>query len=304
MDTRLLRTFCTIARLRSFSAAARELGYTQSAVSQHVVALESDLGTTLLGRRPVVLTEAGERLLEHAAPILMRLDAARADVARVAAQPTSRLAVGIAPAASAVAPVVARQARRAGVRDLTLRVLPPVAVAEAVAVGDVDVGVVAAPAVRTDPLSLPAVSSLRATPLTESPALVAVPRDHPIAGRPGVSPPDLADARWIDAPEALGSLDELCATTGLPPLRVAVRCTGVDLDTLRRLLVAGEGLALLPAEAITPDLVGVPLVGLDLVYRSEVLHRREEDGVVAALVAALVAAPEVPSAPTGPRRHT
>ncbi|MBY8852034.1 LysR family transcriptional regulator, partial [Saccharothrix sp. MB29] len=272
MDTRLLRTFCTIARLRSFSAAARELGYTQSAVSQHVVALESDLGTALLRRRPVVPTEAGERLLEHAAPILMRLDAARADVARVAAQPTARLVVGIAPLASAVAPALARHARRSGVRDLTLRVLPTVAVAEAVAVGDLDAGVVAALVVRADPLSLPAVSSLRATPSTESAALVAVPREHPIAGRAAVSLPELADARWIDAPDVLGGLDELCATTGLPPLRTAVRCLGADLATLRRLLAAGEGLALLPAEAITPDLVGVPLTGLDLVYRAEVLH--------------------------------
>ncbi|MFE2753844.1 LysR family transcriptional regulator [Actinosynnema sp. NPDC059335] len=287
MDTRLLRTFCTIARLRSFSDAARELGYTQSAVSQQVVTLESDLGTALLGRRPVVLTEAGERLLEHATPILMRLDAARADVARVAAQPTSRLGVGIAPAASAAAPAVARHARAAGVRELTLRVLPPGAVVEAVAVGDLDVGVVAALAVRAEPLRLPAISSLRATPLAESPALVAVPRDHPIAGRAGVSLFELADARWIDAPDALGGLDELCATTGLPPLRTAARCLGADLDTTRRLLAAGEGLALLPAEAVPPDLVGVPVTEVDLVYRSEVLHRREEDGVVGTLVAAL-----------------
>ncbi|MEU4445210.1 LysR family transcriptional regulator [Actinosynnema sp. NPDC050801] len=287
MDTRLLRTFCTIARLRSFSDAARELGYTQSAVSQQVVALESDLGAVLLGRRPVVLTEVGERLLEHAAPILMRLDAARADVARVAAQPTSRLSVGIVPTSSAVVSAVTRHARGAGVRELTLRVLPLDAVAEAVVVGDLDVGVVAALAVRADPLRLPAISSLRATPLAESPAVVALPRDHPLAGRTGVSLFELADARWIDAPDALVGLDDLCATTGLPPLRTAVRCLGADLGAVRRLLVAGEGLALLPAEAVTPDLVGVPVTGVDLAYRSEVLHRREEDGVVGTLVAAL-----------------
>ena len=36
MDPRFLRTFVTVARLGSFSGAARELGYTQSAVSQHI----------------------------------------------------------------------------------------------------------------------------------------------------------------------------------------------------------------------------------------------------------------------------
>ncbi|MEU3573111.1 LysR family transcriptional regulator, partial [Kitasatospora sp. NPDC036755] len=84
MDPQQLRTFVAVARLASFSEAARELGYTQSAVSQQIAALEADLGTALLVRRPVGPTPAGQRLLEHAAPLLVRLEAARADVARLA----------------------------------------------------------------------------------------------------------------------------------------------------------------------------------------------------------------------------
>src|SRR4051812_50196533 len=90
MDPRFLRTFATVTRLASFSAAARELGYTQSAVSQHIAALEGELGAALLSRRPVEPTEAGARLLEHAEPILLRLEAARADVMRVAGGPPGR----------------------------------------------------------------------------------------------------------------------------------------------------------------------------------------------------------------------
>src|SRR3954452_11283095 len=85
VDPRFLRTFAAVVRLESFSAAARELGYTQSAVSQHIAALEADLGFVLLTRRPVAPTEAGVRLLEHGGAILLRLDAARADVMRGAA---------------------------------------------------------------------------------------------------------------------------------------------------------------------------------------------------------------------------
>src|SRR3954452_3902839 len=85
VDPRFLRTFAAVVRLESFSAAARELGYTQSAVSQHIAALEADLGFVLLHRRPVAPTEAGTRLLEHGGAILLRLDAARADVMRGAA---------------------------------------------------------------------------------------------------------------------------------------------------------------------------------------------------------------------------
>ena len=103
MDPRFLRTFVTVARLGSFSRAAGELGYTQSAVSQHIAILEADLGTALLSRRPVEPTSAGERLLEHAEPILLRLDAARADVARVVGGPRRPLRIGATPLAAGFA---------------------------------------------------------------------------------------------------------------------------------------------------------------------------------------------------------
>ncbi|MFE3939464.1 LysR family transcriptional regulator, partial [Streptomyces goshikiensis] len=99
MDPHLLRTFVTVARLSSFSGAARELGYTQSAVSQHIAALEGDLRTELLTRRPVEPTPAGARLLEHAGPLLLRLDAARADVLRLAAAPPGRITLAASPLA-------------------------------------------------------------------------------------------------------------------------------------------------------------------------------------------------------------
>src|SRR5260370_38601925 len=90
MDPHLLRTFVAVARHGSFSAAARDLGYTQAAVSQHIAALESGLKVSLLTRRPVVATEGGRRLLAHAAPILLRPHAARADVTPLPAAPPGR----------------------------------------------------------------------------------------------------------------------------------------------------------------------------------------------------------------------
>ena len=100
VDPHLLRTFVTVTECGSFSAAATRLGYTQSAVSQHIATLESDLGTPLLRRRPVEPTPAGERLLEHAGPILLRLDAARADVRRTVANPPSTLTLAASPLAA------------------------------------------------------------------------------------------------------------------------------------------------------------------------------------------------------------
>src|ERR1700734_2656051 len=97
VELQLLRTFVTVARRASFSAAAAELGYTQAAVSQQIAALEGDLRTRLLNRRPVTPTEAGARLLEHAGPILLRLDAARTDVTRMTKAPSATLLIGVTP---------------------------------------------------------------------------------------------------------------------------------------------------------------------------------------------------------------
>ena len=77
-----------VGRTHSFAAAARELGYTQSAVSQQIARLERAVGQRLVvrpgGPRPVSLTEAGELLRRHADAIVAQLDAAQADMAALA----------------------------------------------------------------------------------------------------------------------------------------------------------------------------------------------------------------------------
>src|SRR5689334_15539658 len=76
--------FLSVARERSFTRAAAQLGLSQSALSQTVRALEARLGVRLLTRstRSVSTTEAGERLLRNAGP---RLDEVEAELAALAA---------------------------------------------------------------------------------------------------------------------------------------------------------------------------------------------------------------------------
>jgi DNA-binding transcriptional LysR family regulator len=141
VDPHLLRTFVTVVRLGSFSAAATELGYTQAAVSQQIASLESDLKAVLLTRRPVTPTEAGARLLEHADPILLRLDAARADVTRLALAPQGRLAVGLTPLAGAL-PAIAQALAALRTQmprvEVTIRLGTRSSVTTGVARGDLD----------------------------------------------------------------------------------------------------------------------------------------------------------------------
>lgn len=65
-------TFIRVAEAGSFSAAARQVGMKQSAVSQQIAALEEDLGVVLLHRttRAMALTEQGERYLQQMRPML------------------------------------------------------------------------------------------------------------------------------------------------------------------------------------------------------------------------------------------
>ncbi|MEV6841034.1 LysR family transcriptional regulator [Streptomyces sp. NPDC051133] len=287
MDPHLLRTYVTVARLASFSEAARELGYTQSAVSQHIAALEQDLGAPLLTRRPVAPTTAGERLLEHAGPLLLRLDAARADVVRLAAAPQHGLTLATTP--TALGPAVLGALPPAGV---TLRVLTREEVPAAVATGTADLGLVDGLAAPSDPLRLPDVAPLTTHGVAEEPVSVLLPAGHPLAGRPGLRLDDLLDARWLDAPDAALPLAQLRAATGGGAFRTALRYDGTDVRTLTALAAAGHGLTLLPrsAAADVPGTVAVPLTAPRVIHRTELLHGGSPGGAAADVVRRLTAA--------------
>jgi DNA-binding transcriptional LysR family regulator len=98
LDLRHLVALKTIADEGSFGRAAERLGYTQSAISQQIAALERIVGLKLVerpgGPRPVSLTEAGTVLLRHADAIQARLLAAKADMKALEAGDAGRLRVG------------------------------------------------------------------------------------------------------------------------------------------------------------------------------------------------------------------
>lgn len=284
MDPHLLRTYVTVARLASFSEAARVLGYTQSAVSQHIAALEQDLGAPLLTRRPVAPTAAGERLLEHADPLLLRLDAARADVARMAAAPAHDLTLATSP--TALTPAALAALPPAGV---TLRVLARDQVPAAVATGTADLGLVDGLAAPSDPLRLPDVAPMTTYGVGEEPVRVLLPAAHPLARRTGLRLGDLADARWLDAPDTGLPLPHLRAANGGHGFRPALRYDGTDVRVLTALAAAGHGLTLLPHSAATgvPGTAAVPLTEPRVVHRVELVHAGTPTGAAEAVVEAL-----------------
>jgi DNA-binding transcriptional LysR family regulator len=98
IEMRHLRALVAVARTSSFSRAANELGYAQSAVSQQIAALERIVGVALVerpgGPRPVSLTPQGQVLVRHAERMLARLAVARGDLLALAAGEAGTLRIG------------------------------------------------------------------------------------------------------------------------------------------------------------------------------------------------------------------
>ena len=100
MDIRQLRAFTAIAETGTFTAAAERVHVTQAAISMQIRQLETETGVRLFVRAPrrVLLTEAGEKLLERARLILREHDAALHELAALTGADKGRLRIGSASA--------------------------------------------------------------------------------------------------------------------------------------------------------------------------------------------------------------
>jgi len=96
MDSRRLQQFSVLARTGSFTRTARELQLTQSGISHSMKALETETGCRLLDRlgKKVMLTPAGQHLLQHAQNILAEMEAAQDTLAQWGRVGRSRLRLG------------------------------------------------------------------------------------------------------------------------------------------------------------------------------------------------------------------
>jgi DNA-binding transcriptional LysR family regulator len=290
VEAQLLRTFVTVARLGSFSAAAAELGYTQAAVSQQIAALENDLKTQLLTRRPVAPTEPGTRLLEHAEPILLRLEAARTEVTRMTKAPSATLLIGVTPLAGAtmaLAAALATLRERMPRLAITIQTGNRRDTAIAVARGELDLAITDGLTAPGDPL--PEQAPVTATGLGETKVKVVLPNDHPLAARTTLRLTDLADARWVQADNVAPPLGEIRRHAGTGAFKPALRYTGEDLKTLINLAVAGHGLTLLPATALRDQGIATVHVALPrLCHRLELIHAALPEHSPAAALAAIL----------------
>lgn len=233
----------------SVTAAAGNLGYTPSAISQQLATLEREAGITLLekvGRR-VQPTAAGLLLADRAEVIAGHLADAESALADLRAGRTGRLAMTFFATAGAtlVPPAVADfRARHPDVR-LDLALLDPDDPLPGVRRGDFDLAVVIAPGPDSFGPELTAVH------LLDDAYRVVLPRGHRLATRRTIDLADLADESWVDSSSVPGICRKLvsdaCAAAGFTPSFVV---DSDDFPTAQGFVAAGLGVSLIPGLGI------------------------------------------------------
>jgi DNA-binding transcriptional LysR family regulator len=201
LDLKRLQIFRSVAKLRSFSAAALELSYTQSSVSEAVVTLERALGVTLLDRssRPVRLTPSGEVVFAHAEELIAQATAIETDLAALTSGDVGRLRLaGFYTAWSTFLPTAIADFTRSRPRvELELEQLDPPAALRQLRAGELDLAVIYR-FEPGDPADDPE-ARLSSTYLAHDPYALAVPATSPLARRGGLKVADLSKASWCSA---------------------------------------------------------------------------------------------------------
>ncbi|MEU6977558.1 MULTISPECIES: LysR family transcriptional regulator [unclassified Streptomyces] len=247
IEARHLRVLRAVAATGSFSAAARELGCTQPAVSQQMKALESSAGTPLLIRtgREMRLTQAGEALVRHASGILAGLTAAEEEVAAIAGLRAGRVRLVSFPSGSSTLVPTALAALRAahpGTRVSLVEAEPPRSV-EMLREGDCDVALAFRYGTGPD-----AWDDLVVRPLLADRLVGLVPEGHRLAGAESVAIGELAEDPWIaGCPRCRRQLVDVCREAGFTP---RIDFATDDYPAVIGLVGAGLGVAVLPELAI------------------------------------------------------
>jgi DNA-binding transcriptional LysR family regulator len=294
-DVRRLRLLRELAARGTVTAVAEALAYTPSAVSQGLAQLERDTGVALLERvgRRVRLTEAGRRLAGHADAVIVRLEAAEADLAGLAGEAAGPLRVACFQTAAVtlvVPALMALEREHPGIEGEIADREAEVSLPE-LRLGDPDL--VVAEEYEHAPRRLDA--ALERQELGRDQLLIALPEGHPAAAEERVDLRALAEEPWVTAREDsafAAMLIRSCRTLG--GFEPEIRHRTNDLRLLSELVARLGAVSLVPSigrEWMVPGVALRPPAGPSLDRRIVMVQRRGADArpVVSALKSALIA---------------
>jgi DNA-binding transcriptional LysR family regulator len=268
LDTRHLMALSAIARTRSVSRAAEELGYGQSAVSQQLAALERVVGMRLVDRgtgpRPVALTEAGTLLLRQAHRVLDQLACAQDELRSLQAGTIGSIRIGTFQSAGARLLPRVLAAYRATWPEIVIHLHNEVAddeLGNLLRTGSLDVAFIEQGSLG---------QGLEHIELLVDRFVALVPPSHRLASRKIVSLHDFDGEDIVD-----GETRDNCTLRAVNALRDAGVSTNVvfrtdDNTTRQRLVDAGLGCAVLPELTVEPSLAS----GAIVIALKETVERR------------------------------
>lgn len=267
IDPRTLRALVAVADSGSFRAAARSLGYTQSAISHQIASVERRLGVSVFvrpgGRGKIGLTPHGELVYQHAQRVLAANQALDADMRAALAGERGTLRIGISQSTGAMlaAPLAELRRTNPGIEVSLINAGTAETLAQQLHQGQVDIGLY---------INVEADERVLTTPLIEDSWVVIAHRDSRIATSASITL-DALDGEemiaWHQRWRAQANLERLWRQRGIRP-RIVYR---TDDNMMIQLLVAnGLGCACVGALA-SSELIDAQLRRLAL--RDEVPPR-------------------------------
>jgi len=268
MNLRDLRYLVALADHKHFGRAAAASFVSQPTLSTQIKKLEGELGVSLVERAPrrVMLTPIGADIAQRARKVIADVEQL-VQVARRSQDPEAgTLRLGLFPTlAPYLLPHVLPGIRRRFPRlELLLVEEKTDAILARLRDGRLDAGVLALP-VHDE--------QLHVEPLFDEPFLLAVPRQHALAGRGELDLGDLDDQHLLLLEEGHCLRDQaldVCRMAGADE-RDGFRAT--SLETLRQMVASNVGITLLPMLAVQPPVPVSTEIAL-LPFRGEAPHRR------------------------------
>ena len=242
-----LRCFIAVAEELHFGRAAEHLNMTQPPLSRQIQQLEHDLGVSLINRsnRTVALTAAGRGFLFDAKRILRLAEEAKLSAGRVAGGEGGVLTVGFIPACGyeLLPRIVSLTGRELPKVELVLKEMVTADQIEAIATRRIDVGILRTPVDR---------QLMQTLVIARDRMVLAMPDDHPLAGRGEVVPTDLNEEPFVMyAPvESRYHHDLLVSFFRNSDLRPRFVQFAREAHTILALVGAGIGLAIVPQNAV------------------------------------------------------
>jgi DNA-binding transcriptional LysR family regulator len=241
-----MRIVQQVAETGSFTRAAEALGYTQSAVSRQIAAMEAAAGAVIFerSRRGVALTPAGRVVVRRATEILADLAATEVELAGLRDRLAGRLTIGAYPAAAmALVPRAMAQitSGHPGLAVVLAEASTP-ALLRRLRAGRLDVAVIGVGHGLPDY----DLSELRQTTVLHGRLMVAVSDTHRLADRAGITVADLAQEQWIAGAGAPGE-PQFGAWPTLRDPHIAH--TSRSWSTRLGLVAAGLGVTVIPGPA-------------------------------------------------------